>query len=67
MSNTQKMHEYDCNSNHEIIRELTAEEKESIAAFNESTQNNALAVENARNEILNRLGITADEARLLLA
>jgi len=62
--------EYNCESGEEIVRDATAEE---IAQIDQDTAN-AVAEKaeieekiNARKELLKRLGITAEEAQLLLS
>jgi hypothetical protein len=62
--------EYNCETGEEIIRDATAEEIENIKVIAENyktRKEELLAKEAARQAILDRMGITAEEARLLLS
>jgi hypothetical protein len=64
-----KITEVNCTTGEEIVRDATAEEIAQIEldAANEATAKaEAEAKEAARQVILDRLGLTADEAKLLL-
>ncbi len=59
----------DCSNNEEIVRDATANEIADAKIFDEKIiqqKKDLEAKEAARQEILDRLGITADEAKLLL-
>lgn len=68
--NTPQVKEYNCETGEEIVRDATAEE---IAQFEIDKANFAAKVKaeaeiaEAKAALLDRLGITADEARLLLS
>ena len=59
----------DCSNNEEIVRDATANKIADAKIFDEKIiqqKKDLEAKEAARQEILDRLGITADEAKLLL-
>jgi len=59
----------DCSNNEEIVRDATADEIADAKIFDEKIiqqKKDLEAKEAARQAILDRLGITADEAKLLL-
>jgi uncharacterized protein YPO0396 len=61
--------EVNCTTNAKIIREATADELAQLTADKESADKEAAelaAKEAARQALLDKLGITADEAKLLL-
>jgi len=61
--------EYNCETGEETIRDATAEELENIkviAENHEARKAELAAKEAARQAMLDRLGLTADEAKLLL-
>lgn len=67
---TTKMVQINCETNEVIEREMSADEIEAEKAMQDCAQEAQtlnLAKEASRVEILNRLGITADEAKLLLS
>ena len=62
--------EYNCETGEEIVRDATDEEiaqKEIDAAGRAALQAEIKAKEDAKTALLDRLGITAEEARLLLS
>jgi len=62
--------EYNCETGEEMVRDASVEEIENIkviAENYEARKEELAAKEAARQEILNRLGITEDEAKLLLS
>jgi hypothetical protein len=64
-----KIVEINCETGEEIIREATKAEKDEAKARQqkvEAQEAEAKAKEAARQAILDRLGLTADEAKLLL-
>ena len=66
---TTKMVQIDCDTNEVIEREMTADEIKAEKAMQDYAKEVAaenLVKDAARAEILDRLGITADEAKLLL-
>ena len=61
--------EYNCETGEEIVRDATAEEIAQMAidaTANQARKAEAEAKEAKRQTILDRLGLTADEAKLIL-
>ena len=67
---TTKMVQINCDTNEVIEREMTAEEikaEKAMQDYAKEVEAENAAKEAARQAILNRLGVTADEITLLLA
>jgi hypothetical protein len=68
-SNKPQIKEYNCETGEEIVRDATAAEIaqfEIDAANNQARKTTEAEKENQRQAILDRLGLTADEAKLIL-
>jgi hypothetical protein len=58
---------FDAATGEEVLRDMTAEELAEVEASNAISEANTEAHNNAKNALLEKLGITADEAVLLLS
>lgn len=68
-SNKPQIKEYNCETGEEIVRDATAAEIAQLeidAANNQARKTVEAEKENQRQAILDRLGLTADEAKLIL-
>jgi hypothetical protein len=67
LTNMSKIFIFDAATGEEVLRDMTAEELAEAETGKAISEANAEAHKNAKNALLEKLGITAEEAALLLS
>jgi hypothetical protein len=66
LTNMSKIFIFNAATGEEVLRDMTTEEVAEVEASKAISEANAEAQSNAKSALLEKLGITADEAKLLL-